>query len=58
MLLGISGAAYLVDSLRPYLFPAVHLPWLFVFFFGELVFMAWLLVRGSRLERPALSARP
>lgn len=51
VLLVVCGLAYLVDSLRPYLFPAAQLPWLFVLFFGELIFMGWLLIRGPRLEQ-------
>ena len=47
----------MVDSLRAYLFPDVTVPYLFVAFFGELIFMLWLLIRGSKLPEPP-SARP
>jgi len=52
VLLVVNGCAYAVDSLRPYLFPAVSLPFLPVFFFGELLFMAWLFGWGWRVEFP------
>ncbi|HEY6194342.1 MAG TPA: DUF4386 domain-containing protein [Candidatus Eisenbacteria bacterium] len=52
VLLAITSAGYMVDSLRAYLFPDVTVPYLFVAFFGELIFMVWLFVRGSRLEDP------
>jgi len=29
------------DSLQPYLYPKAHLGFLFITFFGELVFMLW-----------------
>ncbi len=51
VLLVITGIGYLIDTLRPYLAPGLALPWLPVLFFGELVFMLWLLIRGSRLGR-------
>ncbi len=47
LLLAINSAAYLVDTLRPYLFPGFRLPYLFFAFFGELVFMLWLFVKGG-----------
>jgi uncharacterized protein DUF4386 len=52
VLLVINGAAYAVDSLRPYLFPSVTVPYLVVAFFGELIFMLWLFFRGSTLRDP------
>jgi hypothetical protein len=50
VLLVIAGAGYVLDSLRPYLFPGVDLGFLMITFFGEAVFMLWLLVRGRKLE--------
>ncbi len=58
VLLAINGVAYLVDSLRPYLFPTTPLPFLFVLFFGELIFMLWLFVRGTRIRQPTAHTRP
>lgn len=50
VLLMIAGAGYVIDSLQPYLLPGVNLDFLMITFFGELVFMLWLLVRGWKLE--------
>jgi hypothetical protein len=50
VLLMIAGAGYVIDSLRPYLLPGADLGFLMITFFGEVVFMLWLLVRGWRLE--------
>ena len=52
VLLAINSAGYLVDTLRPYLFPETTVPYLFVAFFGELIFMSWLFFRGSGLQDP------
>jgi hypothetical protein len=41
---------WLIDSLRPYLYPNVPLRFIFITFFGELLFMLWLLVRGWRIQ--------
>ena len=46
ILLVINGLAWIVDSLHPYFFPSMHLDFLFVAYFGELVLMLWLLARG------------
>ncbi len=58
VMLAINGVAYLVDSLRPYLFPTAQLPFLFVLFFGELIFMLWLFVWGTRIRQPVIHRRP
>lgn len=52
-LLAIDGVGWLVDSLQPYLYPNAHLDWIFITFFGELIFMLWLLIWGWRLKEPA-----
>jgi hypothetical protein len=52
ILLIIDGLGWLTDSLQPYLFPKAHLGFLFITFFGELVFMLWLLIMGWRLKEP------
>jgi hypothetical protein len=46
ILVGINGAAYLVDTAQPFLGAAV--PYLFVAFFGELIFMVWLFFKGGK----------
>ena len=50
ILLLISGAGYVIDSLRGWLFPSVDLGFLMITFFGEIIFMFWLLIRGGKLE--------
>lgn len=54
ILLMVAGAGYVIDSLRPYLLPGVALGFLMITFFGEVVFMLWLLVRGWKLDQSAL----
>jgi hypothetical protein len=50
ILLIIAGLGYLVTSLRPYLFPNLNLDAAQYTFYGELIFMLWLLVKGSRIK--------
>lgn len=52
ILLVVNGAGWVTDSLRPYLYPHAPLGFVLVTFFGELVFMAWLLARGWRIQEP------
>ena len=52
ILLAIAGLGYLIDNLRPYLFPNADLGFLIITFFGELIFMLWLLIRGSKIKDP------
>jgi Domain of unknown function (DUF4386) len=52
ILLVIDGLGWMVDSLSPYLYPNANLGFLFVTFFGELVFMLWLLIRGWKIQEP------
>jgi hypothetical protein len=54
ILLVINGMGWIVDSLQPYLYPNAHLEFLFVTFFGELVFMLWLLIRGWKIPEQAI----
>lgn len=53
VLLAIAGVGWLVDSSSPYLFPNADLRLLMITFLGEIVFMAWLLARGWKIEEPA-----
>ena len=46
ILLVIDGLAWIVDSLHPYFFPSMHLDFLFVAYFGEIILMLWLLARS------------
>jgi hypothetical protein len=52
VLLVIAGVGYVASTLGPYLLPRFDFGWLFVTFFGELVFMLWLLVGGPKLHEP------
>ena len=49
ILLFITGIGYLMTSLRPYLFPAINIDFAMFTFFGEIVFMLWLLIRGHKI---------
>lgn len=53
VLLAIAGVGWLADSLSPYLYPNADLRLLMVTFLGEIVFMAWLLARGWKIEELA-----
>jgi len=50
ILLIIAGLGYLLDTLRSFFFPTVSLGYIMVTFFGELVFMLWLLIKGWRVK--------
>ncbi len=49
ILLAIAGVGWVIHELGPYLFPDADLGFLFITFFGELIFMAWLLIRGWKI---------
>jgi hypothetical protein len=55
ILLILDGLGWLIDSLRPYLYPTAHLGFLAITFLGELVFMFWLLIRGWKIPQPILN---
>lgn len=50
ILLIIAGAGYLVGTLKTFFFPSVNLDYVMITFFGELVFMLWLLIKGWRVN--------
>ncbi len=50
LLLIISGLGYLTDALKPFLFPGFNSAFITITFFGELIFMLWLLIKGSRIK--------
>ena len=58
VLLLVTGAGYLVSSLKPFLFPDFPTGFIVYTFYGELVFMLWLLVRGPRLPASLWPERP
>ncbi len=49
ILLVIAGLGYVVYNLGPYLYPNVDVGLVFITFFGEPIFMVWLLVRGWKI---------
>ncbi len=53
IVLAIDGLGWIVNSLQPYLYPNADLHFVFVTFFGELIFMLWLLIAGWRIRDPA-----
>jgi uncharacterized protein DUF4386 len=56
ILLIIDGLGWVIDSLQPYFYPNAHLGFLFITFFGELVFMLWLLIRGWKIPEPTATS--
>jgi len=52
VLLFIAGAGYLINTLQPYLFPRVNIDYISITYFGELIFMFWLLIKGPRIKVP------
>src|ERR1035437_7014933 len=50
ILLIIAGLGYLLTTLRPYLFPNINIDFAMYTYYGELIFMLWLLIRGSRIK--------
>lgn len=59
VLIVINGFGWAVTNLRPYLYPNANVGFLFVTYFGEIVLMLWLLIRGWTLkdsEAPSVTA--
>jgi len=56
LLLVIDGVGWLIDGLHPYLYPSAHLGFVFYTFFGELIFMLWLLIRGWKIREVGVDA--
>ena len=52
ILLIIAGLGYLLNALKPFLFPGIILDFAKFTFYGELIFMVWLIIRGSRIHEP------
>ena len=55
-LLVVDGLGWMTNSLSPYLFPNAHLGFVSITFFGELVFMFWLLIRGWKIKESAVDS--
>lgn len=53
ILLMINGLGYFIEYvLKPYLFPGTSTGFLMVTYFGEVIFMLWLFIRGRRIREP------
>ena len=50
ILLIIAGSGYLLTNLKPLLFPNINLDFAEYTFYGELVFMLWLLIKGPKIQ--------
>ena len=50
VLLVVAGLGYLLTNLKPFLFPDINLDFAEYTFYGELIFMLWLLVKGPRIN--------
>jgi len=50
IILLITGVGYLLTTVQPYLFPNFSVDFAKYTFYGELIFMLWLLIKGSRLK--------
>lgn len=50
ILLIIAGLGYLTDTVRSFFFPMVNMDYVMVTYFGELIFMLWLLIKGWRVK--------
>ena len=50
VILLVAGLSWVIDNLSTFLFPEINTQFLFVFTMGELVFMFWLLIKGSRIK--------
>lgn len=52
ILLIIAGLGYLTNAVKPFLFPNVNLDFAKFTFYGELIFMLWLIIKGSMIQEP------
>jgi len=50
ILLAIDGLCWVINSLRPYLYPNARLGFLFVASFPELILPLWLVIRGWKIQ--------
>lgn len=55
IILIVDGLGWIVNNLRPYLYPAANVDFVSITFYGEIVFMLWLLIRGWKIEEPEAS---
>jgi hypothetical protein len=50
IILAVTGLGYLLTTTRPFLFPDVNVDFAKYTFYGELIFMLWLLIKGSKIK--------
>lgn len=50
IILSIAGLSWVIDKLSSFLFPEINTQFLFILTMGELIFMFWLLIKGSRIK--------
>jgi len=50
VLLIIDGLGWLITILQPFLFPNTNLHFIAITYFGELILLFWLLIKGSRIR--------
>ena len=55
--LAIAGIGYIVNNLRPCLYPDAEIGFVFATFAGELVFVIWLAIWGWRIPDPIRATR-
>ena len=46
----IAGVGYLVETLRSFFFPSVAMDYIMITYFGELIFMFWLLIKSWKVK--------
>lgn len=47
----IAGSGYLINTLKPFLYSKTNLDLITITYFGELIFMFWLLIKGWRITK-------
>jgi len=50
IILAITGLGYFLTTIRPFLFPGVNVDFAMFTFFGEIIFMIWLLVKWKKIR--------
>ncbi|MDF9798691.1 hypothetical protein OKW21_003954 [Catalinimonas alkaloidigena] len=58
ILLLLAGLGYFLDTLRAFFLPDLNTSYLMFTFFGELVFMVWLLVKGVKVKEKTEVSTP
>ncbi|HKD02738.1 MAG TPA: DUF4386 domain-containing protein, partial [Terriglobales bacterium] len=52
ILLALDGLGWVINGLRPYLYPKANLGFFFTMSFVELIFPLWLVIRGWKIPEP------